>query len=194
MDSARLDALARSLSVSGSRRTALVALLGGAGLLPGLGGDVAGKKATKKTRKKPLRLNQFGCVNVGGQCRGNDANCCSGICSGNKPKKGAEDKSTCVAHDKSTCQTGQVSPGCSSLAEPLPGDACTASTGKAGQCNTTTGNAGFCVVGGFCTPCTRDADCISACGAQAACIKCTRACAAQGLTTQCVGPDVCSPL
>lgn len=193
MDGARLDALARSLSASRSRRTALVALLGGSGFLPGLVGVAEGKKA-KKTRKKPLRLNEFGCVNAGGQCRGNGANCCSGICSGKKPKKGAPDKSACAAHDESSCLPGQTAPGCSSLAEPLPGVACTSSAGKAGSCHTTTGNAGFCVFGGFCTPCKRDADCISVCGPQAACIQCDRACAAQGLATQCVSPDACALL
>lgn len=193
MDDTRLDDLARSLSGSRSRRAALVALLGGVGVLPSLAGVAESKKSTKKTRKKPLRLNGFGCVNVGGQCRGNSANCCSGICSGKKPRKGARDKSTCLAHDQSTCQPGQVAPGCSSLADPLPGVACTSSAGKPGDCNTTTGNAGYCRGGGLCVACKRDADCVSTCGPQAACITCDRACAAQGLTTQCVGPDTCTP-
>jgi hypothetical protein len=192
MDGARLDALARSLSDTRSRRATLVAVLGGVGPLLGLPGEAAGKKGQKKSKRKPLRRNEFGCVNVGGRCQGNDANCCSGICTGKKPKKGEKDKSTCVAHDQSSCLPGQTSAGCSSLSEPLSSVPCTTSTGRTGQCNTTTGNAGYCVFGGLCIPCTKDADCISFCGPQAACTQCFRACAQQGLTTQCTGPDECT--
>lgn len=110
MNSARRDVIARSLSVGRSRWAALVVLLGGAAGLSGLAGDIAGKKATKKTRKKPLRVNQFGCVNVGGQCRGNGANCCSGICDGEEAQKGAKDKSTCAAHDEGVASAGRPVP------------------------------------------------------------------------------------
>lgn len=188
MDGIRFDSLTRSLSAPRSRRSALVALLGGAVALLGTA-DIAAKK---KTKHKPLVLNEFGCVNVGGACRGNAASCCSGICEGTKPKKGARDTSRCVAHDQSSCLPGQTFPGCSSLSEPLPAVPCTTGAGKEGQCATTTGNAGYCVFGGLCIACTRDTDCISFCGPQAACSQCSRACAQQGLTTQCTGPGECT--
>jgi hypothetical protein len=110
----------------------------------------------------------LGCVNVGGKCRGNDANCCSGICDGKKPKKGKKDRSRCQAHDASTCQPGQSPEVC--------GDedvVCTTSGGEKGMCATTTGNAGYCFnavqLNGSCT---RDTDCQDGVGPSAACIHC----------------------
>jgi hypothetical protein len=124
-----------------------------------------------KKKKKKLQFNQFGCVNVGGKCRGNSANCCSGICEGKKPKKGKKDTSRCVAHGQSTCFAGQNEPFCGGTGEV----ACLTSAGETGECTTTTGNAGYCVRSGRCLACKKDEDCQNNpdFGAGAACTVCT---------------------
>jgi hypothetical protein len=171
MESDRFDGLTRSVSTVLSRRTLAGALGLGALVLPG---PVAAKKKHKK-KKKP-KFNDFGCVNVGGFCK-NSGQCCSGICQG---KKG---KAKCQAHDQSTCQPGQSIGDCGGTDVP-----CTTSTGGDGLCFTTTGNAGYCEVSGNCFACKKDADCVSVCGPQAACIVCELECAATG-GTGCVGPS-----
>src|SRR5687768_14157086 len=98
MDAIRFDSLTRTLTLPGSRRQALAAVLGGLGTLGALTGD--GKK---KNRGKEPALNALGCVNVGGKCRGKDSLCCSGVCQGKKPKKGKKDRRTCVAHNTGGC-------------------------------------------------------------------------------------------
>jgi hypothetical protein len=187
MDGAHFDRLTRSISVDASRRVLLqfaAAMLGLAPLLPKA--SVAKKD---KKKKKKLRFNEFGCVNVGGKCRGNSDNCCSGICQGKKPKKGKKDKSRCVGHDEGTCLPGQTPTSCGG-SESI---ACVAGGGADGQCFTTTGNAAYCSDEGDCFPCKKDADCIGVCGAGAACVRCAAACAETG-GTACLGatPNSCS--
>jgi hypothetical protein len=114
----------------------------------------------KRRRKKALQRNEFGCVNVGGKCRGKDANCCSGICQGKKPKKGEKDGSRCVAHNAGSCTPERNI--C------VVGDnidaACNLPDAFA-VCFATTGNAGFCgSLAAFnpdlnCRACNTDADC-----------------------------------
>jgi hypothetical protein len=156
MDETRFDRLIRSLTES--RRSLLGVALGiaaGAWLAPEADAE---KKKRRKRRKKKQRpvFNQFGCVNVGGACFGNNANCCSGICEGT----GAE--SRCLAHNALACAVSN--------------DTCQEFTpcGKDGSCYRTTGNAGFCGNQGLCDcgPCARDTDCEAKFGPGAACIVC----------------------
>jgi hypothetical protein len=175
MDASRFDHFTRSFSTGSSRRRLLWAMtgtvlgLGAASRLPDLGA----------AKKKKVKKNEFGCVNVGNKCRGKDGKCCSGICKGNKPKKDEKDKSKCQAHDQGIgCVTGQQSPFCQGLMKAdfgIEGGAnCTTSAGGSGGCETTTGNAPYCVADGLCFACHKDADCQSpsVCGPGAACIRC----------------------
>ena len=160
MDATRFDSLARFLTAGSSRRY-LMRGLGALGL--GFGAarfpETASGKKTRKKRKK-LKRNAFGCVNVGGKCRGKDRVCCSGICNGKKPKKGKKDRSRCVAHNVLDCQPGQGTCGFG---------AC----GTSGACYRTTGQAGFCASNGDCVSCRKDADCDAmGFGPGAACILC----------------------
>jgi hypothetical protein len=159
VDTICFDCLTRTCSTLLSRRGLLVAL----GLVTAGTPDLA---AAKKPRKKKLKKNEFGCVNVGGKCRGKDRLCCSGICQGKKPKKGEKDTSRCVDHDTGGCLPGTYH--CDDL---VP---CTTSAGNFGGCATTTGHAGYCKDGfpGFEQPCRRDADCQEALGESAACVYC----------------------
>lgn len=123
-------------------------------------GPHKGKKTKKKrlAQNSPLVLNQFGCVSVGGQCKGDSANCCSGVCQREKPKLGQNDTSVCVAHNQGGCTPERN--GCAigpdaSMCNPANSSA---------FCVLTTGDAGFC--GDFsnpsnanCQPCARDTDC-----------------------------------
>lgn len=170
MDASRFDYLTRSLTDMPSRR----------GLLRGLSAAALGLAAiripdgvgAKKKRKKKVVRNAFGCVDVGGKCRGKDANCCSGICQGKKPKQGKKDTSTCVAHNEGECQAGQ--------------DSCLETDvlcGEFGDCFSTTGKAGFCGADADCVVCQKDADCEPIKGQGAACVVCA-VCAGTG--TACV--------
>jgi hypothetical protein len=159
MDDIWFDRLTRRLVLGGFACGPLATLLGC--------DFVTAKKGKGKER---LKRNQFGCVDVGGKCRGNDANCCSGICEGKKPKKGKKDKSRCVAHDAGSCVAGQRPEFCgASVGGNL---SCTTSIGTPGICHTTTGNAGYCGGKILCTACQRDADCQESCGLLAACLQC----------------------
>jgi hypothetical protein len=182
MDSNRFDTLTRSLTVRRSRRLA-ARLLGGVGFALGLGNGLRAEPARgrRRPKAKPLRFNDFGCVPVGQPCRGNDANCCSGICEGNRPKKGKRDRSRCVAHDASNCPSGATPFGCGGT------DLfCATTAGQDGVCATTTGDASYCADIDFSivfTDCTRDQECQARSGnPTAACIRCgtlpvRRACA-----------------
>jgi hypothetical protein len=183
MDATLFDRLTRSLSRTLPRRRASVLLAAaGLGVLAGAPPALDAKKGKKKKQK--LQFNSFGCVNVGGKCRGNSANCCSNICEGKKPKKGKKDTSRCIGHDASTCQPGQTAVVCGGLQD----IDCLAIGGAAGGCYITTGNAAFCSAEGGCFPCQKDADCIGVCGPGAACVPCaTPSCADEGGTT-CRGP------
>jgi hypothetical protein len=167
MDSSAFDRLTRSLTASPSRRAAVHLL---AGLLvtgPWRGvddapGALAKRKKRKKKKKQKLVFNAFGCVDVGQACRGNSANCCSGICQGTAPKKGKKDTSRCLAHNEGVCQDGD--------------DFCQGTTvncGSPGVCVRTTGNGSFCGKGATCTVCSKDTDCDEAeFGPGVACIVC----------------------
>jgi hypothetical protein len=181
MDPSHFDRATKQLVRAATRRQALASLGAGvcAFVLP------TGASARKRRKKKPT-VNRFGCLNVGRPCRGNDRQCCSGICRGKTPKPGEKDKSRCVPHDTGGCRAGQSRTVCGGLDE-----ACTSKTGETGRCETTTGNAGYCEVTGSCFPCKRDADCRPFCGPQAACIQCAQGCSP---LTACVGPtaDACT--
>lgn len=160
MNVSRFDAVTRSLASRPSRRTILVglaALATTALRLPSTA--VAGKRKNRRGNK--LQRNSFGCVDVGLRCRGNSANCCSGICQGKKPKRGKRDRSRCVAHDGGSCP--QEPDACVE-----PGQIC----GPLGVCGLTTGKACFCAaISGLCAVCQKDADCVAlGWGANAACI------------------------
>jgi hypothetical protein len=141
-----------------------------------LAAAIAGKTrdaAWAKKRKPKLKRNQFGCVDVGGKCRGKDSNCCSGICDGAKPKKGQKDKSRCRAHDTGTLVG--AARGCSAADDscgPAGNTACTTSLAEDGFCHKTTGNAGYCALDAECFDCTTDEECVPICGEGAACILC----------------------
>jgi hypothetical protein len=170
MDGIHFDRLARRLSATGTRRGMVL------GLVSTLGLAAPRHRGAAKGKKKPITLNQFGCVDVGGKCRGKNSLCCSGTCQGKKPKKGEKDKSRCVAHGERGCLAGQMLSGCGGATIQ-----CVTSIGLHGACQTTTGNAGYC--SGDSTPqhCTKDADCRHLCGPEAACILCNG-------SPRCAGP------
>jgi hypothetical protein len=172
MGDARFDLLIRSRFTGRSRRSVFAGLASGlSAILPlACGGEVAARKKRKNTRKKPLRRNSFGCVNVGGTCRGNSANCCSGICQGKKPRKGKKDRSRCVAHNALDCPAG---------ADFCQGDDDFCGTGF-GRCYQTTGQASFCGSAWACIACTKDTDCEPVAGVGAACIVCPTGCPQTG--------------
>ena len=174
MDPDRFDALARALTATPSRRAHLRGLVAIAASL-GAPGLTHIARAGKGKGKKKLKLNEFGCVNVGGKCRGQNDVCCSGICQGKKKKK-----SRCAAHDASTCRAGQDA--CGGLDVE-----CITTNGQTGKCLTTTGNAGYCTSAEESDiPCQKDDECITDCGAGAACIVCGQGPGAQSL---CIGLD-----
>lgn len=171
MDTDHFDSLPRSISRLLSRRVLTATL--GAGALLGIGELVEAmkqqEKKKRKKKKKKVKFNDFGCVNVGNFCKSGDQ-CCSGICEGSK----------CQAHDESTCQAGQTDLTCG-----VVNVDCSAPGNNDGLCNTTTGNAGYCVGDRECIACTKDADCTSICGPDAACILCPDC---PDTDTACVGP------
>jgi hypothetical protein len=185
MDHDRFDTLLRLLATAPSRRRLLRGVVGGLGVSALTLDSAAAKRKRKKKKRKPkqaasapppsLVLNRFGCVEVGQPCRGDNGNCCSGVCQGAAPTAGQPDTSQCVAHDAQSCLPGQTPLKCGGVADL----ACTTVTGVPGQCATTTGNAGFCAANGTCFPCKKDADCQPFCTAPAACVPCTH-CATQG--------------
>jgi hypothetical protein len=175
MDDRTFDHLTRGLVAVNSRRrllTRLATMSLAGGVLASLDHEEALGKHGRK-RRKHLVFNSFGCVDVGGKCRGNSANCCSSICTGKKPKKGKRDRSVCEAHNALTCTAAQDN----CLMAPNP-------CGVGGSCFRTTGNASFCGNQGVCSDCTRDADCEALKGPGAACAVCASACPA-GRQTAC---------
>jgi hypothetical protein len=161
MDGPRFDRLARTISTSSSRRASLrfaAALV--------LSAARPSTTAGAKGKKKPTP-NSYGCLNVGQPCRGKDALCCSGLCQGQKPKKGKRDKRKCAARNTGGCTAAQDS---CMVEKNVP---CMSN----GVCTQTTGEAPFCArLGvGECTACTKDADC-ELWGPGAACIVCPFAC------------------
>jgi hypothetical protein len=176
MKAIHFDDLLRAFPDATSRRGVLGGLVALSLAAVGFPGAVDAKKKHKKKHKKKVTFNDFGCVNVGGFCKNSDQ-CCSGICQGKKDKK------TCQAHDSDIC-TGNVDTCAGGLST------CATATGEGGSCFRTTGNAGYCAIpgAGGCVACAKDADCVSFCGAQAACIICESQCAATG-GTGCIGPS-----
>lgn len=156
MDAPSFDHVTRAMPSCFSRRM-LAGLLGATGL------GANGLAEAKNKRKKKVKRNALGCVDVGKLCK-NASQCCSGICSGKKGKR------KCQAHDQSSCQNGQDF--CNGVEV-----ACTATTGKSGVCLATTGAASYCAVSSACAVCVRDADCELTHGAGAACTVCTSECA-----------------
>jgi hypothetical protein len=180
VEAVRFDRLTRSLvSVSRRRLFASIPVLGLA--IARLAPAVDARQRQRKNRLKPLRLNFYGCVDVGKACRGRNALCCSNICQGDAPKRGKRDKSKCVAHHVGGCTADQDS--CAGAA---------AFCGTFGFCARTTGQASFCAValpGGFiCMDCRTDADCEPALGPGAACNVCA-GCSATA-DTLCAAPGV----
>jgi hypothetical protein len=162
MNASRFDRLTRSLTAGASRRHVLTGVILSAAALHGP------TPIEAKNKKQKLKRSAFGCVNVGGKCRGKDANCCSGICQGKKPKKGEKDRSRCLVHDEGGCKAGLTAAFCGGSAD-VP---CTTTTGLAGFCLSTTGNGGYCANDNSCRPCRRDADCQAEFGPLAACTVC----------------------
>jgi hypothetical protein len=174
MDADRFDTLARALAAPASRRRVLRGLA-----LAGVAAGPAADAATAKKRRKKVKRNSFGCVDVGRFCR-RAGQCCSGICTGKKGKK------TCKGHDAGVgCQAGLQELECSGT-----DTSCMSATGTPGVCATTTGNAGYCHSSGLpCTTCHKDADCQELCQlATAACTMCPD-CDGGDLQTACVGPS-----
>jgi hypothetical protein len=176
MDFERFDLLTRSVSTLLSRRV-LAGVLGVAACtFPSVS---EAKKHERARKKKRVKFNDFGCVNVGNACK-NGSQCCSGICQGKRGKK------RCRAHDASTCAGQDSCAGETTM--------CTTTDGVAGACFVTTGNAAHCSASGLCFACKTDADCAPICGAGAACIVCEDPqCAALGIETNCAGlfDDAC---
>ena len=164
MDALRFDAWTR-------RRFGMVAVGTIAALLGHGATPPHSAQAKGKDKKRKLKRNEYGCVEVGGRCRGRDSVCCSGVCAGKKPKQGEKDKSRCKAHDTGTIESGDR--GCLAGDDSYgPGDTlCTTSAGEEfAKCWRTTGNAGFCGLDSADVPCRKDTDCVDACGQGAACI------------------------
>lgn len=155
-----MSAISSSSAGFPSRRH-LLSGLAGLGLSMGVTGyaDPGFARKRKGKRKKKVKKNFFGCVDVGLRCE-NPEQCCSGICTGKKGKK------TCQPHGQSTCQAGQHI--CQSGSQ----NPCTTIAGDDGVCSTTTGNAPFCGVRGDCFTCRRDTDCELFFGKGAACAIC----------------------
>jgi len=178
MDTLRFDDLARLLGRTSGRRRLVLGLAGSAvGLTAGGSGEVAARK-----RKRKVRFNAFGCVDVGRSCTSADQ-CCSGICRGKKGKK------RCKAHDTGGCRPGIQDTTCGTDANPGTNVPCTTASGNPnGLCGTTTGNAGYCLQSGECRACARDAECREFCqDERAACIRCDDCPETGG--TSCAGPS-----
>lgn len=101
----------------------------------------------------PPALNSFGCVDVGGNCRGDSGLCCSGVCQGPVPPASGPDTSTCVAHNAGDCTLERNI--CLDI------DAELSICGLFAVCAATTGNAPFCASqeNVECRNCRTDSDC-----------------------------------
>lgn len=174
LDIDRFDRAVRAFAAASSRRTVLGLSLGGM-----LGALTFGAEAkNKKRKKKKVKFNEFGCVNVGGFCK-NAGQCCSGICEGKKGKK------KCKAHDTGGCTPGTIPFACDGTEV-----SCTTSAGLPGSCGTTTGNAGYCFTNLSPDLCSTDAECKALYGSRAACVKCpTMGEGSEGVLCAVVDPD-----
>ena len=176
MDASRFDDLLRTLTRGSSRRT--LPRLAGIVVALGFAGRTTGGVTAKKRRKrKKVKRNGLGCVNVGRFCKRANQ-CCSGICKGKKGKK------KCTGHDAQGCEAGQTVAACGGTTV-----ACTSSAGLPGVCQTTTGRAAYCsAIATGCVGCRRDGECAALCGAGAACIPCAAFCGAGGTVCACLSP------
>lgn len=180
MEGAAFDIVSRRLARS--RHTLVGAGLMTVGAMVGI--PISGppeRVASKKRKQAPLVRNAFGCVDVGGKCRGSNENCCSGVCQGSKPRKGKQDRSVCLAHDTGACLLADDS--CAENAASTPCQ-------RGGICVRTTGNAPFCGLEGrsSCQVCTRDSDCRALLGGGSACTICDKGnCSETGFRV-CVAP------
>ena len=194
MDQHHVHAMTRILGHLPSRRDVLRAVAGtglGLGTLGALDHAQAGKKRRKKKKTRPLVLNQYGCVDVGQACRGDNSRCCSGVCDGAAPRKGKPDQSRCVPHNAGVCtrETNSCEVGVEVSCGPKP---------QVNVCTVTTGNAAFCadISAGtttHCRVCRKDTDCQGEFGAGSACVvlggACTPLCVATGRTA-CLPPAI----
>jgi hypothetical protein len=180
MNLRRVRALLPAAAPGMPSRRDLLRSLASTGLGLGIVGFADPGEAKKRKRKKKIRRNTFGCVNVGGFCT-NGGQCCSGICQGKKGKK------KCKVHNSSSCDGTD---GCSGEFV-----GCITVTGADGACNVTTGKASFCVTSAVCFDCTKDTDCELVCGAGAACLVCAE-CVPLGLQTACASANAegCAPV
>ncbi len=194
MDITDFDDIARHLSALPSRRDVLRGLAGaGLGLAALRHLDAVGARNRTNRKKKPkLKRNAFGCVDVGGECQGKSTNCCSGICQGQKPKKGKKDRSRCVTHDAGICTAGSNICKLEGVAECHPSNSachCVQTTGKATFCGDTGGTGDG--PASLCRVCSKDTDCEPEFGTGAACViyegLCSIYCAETGHTA-CVPP------
>jgi hypothetical protein len=156
MNAVHFDRLTRTVRNLSSRRGFMRGIAVATGLVAIHAPDAAG---AKKKKKNKLKVNKYGCVNVGGKCRGQDKNCCSGRCQGKQPKKGKKDKSRCVAHNVLDCPPA---------ADECQDTGVACGTTLPGTCFRTTGRASFCAFTGICKPCQKDTDC----GPGGACAVC----------------------
>jgi hypothetical protein len=211
LDPNRFATLTRDLA-GGPNRRDLMRVLAGSGLAAVFGWSYSARqvdaksKSHHKTRGRkdknnknkrnenqqpppPLPFNEFGCLDIGQPCRGENANCCSGLCEGPAPQQSQSDTSQCVAHNIGVCAVDSDS--CSSESSV----SCD-SANHAAFCVRTTGNAAFCGdfkagVANLCRVCAKDTDCQAEFGAGAACLDfgglCTAICASTGRTA-CVPP------
>ena len=171
MNQTQFDAVSRTMSRLPSRRDLLRGLAGAGFGLSALVGSRFGerdvdakKKKRRKKKQKTLRpvLNQFGCLDVGQPCKGDNTRCCSGICQGTAPKKGKPDTRRCAAHGTGTCKQGIE--GICTNSDLLQ---VTCNNRSDCGCIRTTAGSNYCaeLFGGpgtsQCQPCQRDADCIA---------------------------------
>ncbi len=194
MDQHHSATLTRTLSRIPSRRDVLRGL---AGTALGLGtarwphmAEAKKKRKGKRSKPKP-KPNEYGCLDVGQACAGNDALCCSGICAGNKPRKGKRDTRRCAGHNAGVCTRDVCREGgVASCDADNPLCLCLGTTGKATFCGDMTNEGAACGV------CQRDADCEPEFGAGAACVVlrgfCTGTCT-ETVDTACVSPCAGGP-
>ena len=143
MDANRFDAATRDFFHSASRRRVLAGI---AALVATTSILAEADAKSRNQKKKKLKRNSFGCVNVGQKCYGKSEACCSGICEGGK-KHGK-----CVGHNVGSCGAGDGT--CSESIACGPNQS---------RCYQTTGNAGYCGDANtcFCAACQKDADCLA---------------------------------
>ena len=173
MDRNLFNVISREFRHAPSRREVLIALFGvGIGVealrLPN---NAAAKKhrqpGHRKTHKHkksakldPETPNQFGCLEVGQLCGGDSTVCCSGVCAGEKPKKGKPDTRNCAAHGTGTCDQAAVG----ACDAPEVNEQLTCNGNPNCVCFRTTAGSNFCVHPShtkstdICSNCRTDAD------------------------------------